>query len=291
MKSLLKKNIYIRKGGDYNFPVILSFPHSGRNYKKDFCESFNIDLIDLRKSEDAFVDCLFKDIIQKKHNYIFADFPRTFIDLNRRRNEINLADLTSFPETFETIETQLALCGFGVIHTKSNSGKDIYKGKISWNDYNKRISSFYDPWYASLYDIIEESKEKFSEIILVDCHSMPSKGIDENDMNQCDFVIGDLNGKTCSSEIKSFLKSYFKNSEYKITFNTPFSGQNILREFANVPEGINGIQLEINKKLYMNENTIMMNNDTKKLEHFLSKFINDLGNYLLGLNNFINAAE
>ena len=142
-----------------------------------------------------------------------------------------------------------------------------------------------------MYDIIEESKEKFSEIILVDCHSMPSKGIDENDMNQCDFVIGDLNGKTCSSEIKSFLKSYFKNSEYKITFNTPFSGQNILREFANVPEGINGIQLEINKKLYMNENTIMMNNDTKKLEHFLSKFINDLGNYLLGLNNFINAAE
>ena len=41
----------------------------------------------------------------------------------------------------------------------------------------------------------------------------------------------------------------------------------------------------------MNENTIMMNDDTKKLEHFLSKFIKDLGNYLLGLNNFINVAE
>ena len=46
-------------------PIILSFPHSGRNYKNTFMEQSNVDYFELRDTEDAFLDEIYSKVIEK----------------------------------------------------------------------------------------------------------------------------------------------------------------------------------------------------------------------------------
>ncbi len=73
----------------YKFKAIFNSPHSGCIYPKEFLDSTNLDIYDLRTSEDAFVGDLF--FPTKLFNCLLmeAKFPRTFVDLNRSHLELD----------------------------------------------------------------------------------------------------------------------------------------------------------------------------------------------------------
>ena len=62
-----------------NSPLIIMTPHSGRNYSNRFLKYIDLDLKDLRNTEDYFIDQLF---IPNNNNfsYLNANFPRIFVD-------------------------------------------------------------------------------------------------------------------------------------------------------------------------------------------------------------------
>ena len=285
MNSLLKfkKNT--------SLPIILSFPHSGRNYKNTFMEQSNVDYFELRVSEDAFLDQIYSKVIEKNFSYIFADIPRCFIDLNRTRNEMTYDNFIEIPKKYLLNETSLAKCGYGVIHTNSNRGNKIYKDKLSSNIYEERLIKYYDPWYERLSLIINDLKKIHKNILLIDCHSMPSFSYGLEKKDSFDFVIGDFHGKTCSREIKNFIYNYFEESNYSFSFNYPYAGQNIIKNFSSLDHGVSAIQLEVNKKLYMNEKEVTPHNDNTKIINFLYDFIEQLKDFTLSLNKKQIAAE
>ena len=68
--------------------LFLNSSHSGRNYS-DFIKYFsNLPLNDLRKSEDTYIDLLFDNKLLK-FNFLIANFPRIFLDLNRSPLELD----------------------------------------------------------------------------------------------------------------------------------------------------------------------------------------------------------
>ena len=69
--------------------TIFSSPHSGSNYLKTFLEKSNLNLAELRSSEDAFVGELFEVATEHDASFIEAIFPRCFIDLNRSHSELD----------------------------------------------------------------------------------------------------------------------------------------------------------------------------------------------------------
>jgi len=290
MSFLKKNNSIIRCLEENTLPIILSFPHSGRDYNNNSIQKSKLSKKEFRKSEDAFLDYLFAMVFNLNINYIYANFPRVFIDLNRHRNEIIMSELEGAPKDFKAYKTQLALNGFGLIHTVSSNGKRFYDNKITWKEYQNRLINYYDPWYHNFKSLIEKTKRCHDNILLIDCHSMPSS-LGSSGFYDYDFVIGDLNGASCSDKINDFLEDYFKQYDFKISFNKPYSGQNILKNFTNPSIGIYGIQLEINKNIYMDENKLTYDKSNKDLEIFLKKLIEALGFYLRGFDRLANAAE
>ena len=78
---MLTSSIFNFKQTKQSF-LFLNSSHSGRNYS-DFIKYFsNLSLNDMRKSEDTYIDLLF-DNKMLNVNFLSANFPRIFVDLNR----------------------------------------------------------------------------------------------------------------------------------------------------------------------------------------------------------------
>ena len=241
----------------YKFKVIFNSPHSGCIYTKGFLDSTNVEIYDLRTSEDSFVGELFYSTKFFNCLLMEAKFPRTFIDLNRSHLEL---DPRLISGDFRFDKTARNMAGMGVIPRISGNGKEIYSKPIFAKDALKRLQSFYFPYHSYLYNLLVESKKRLGYAILFDCHSMPSKlnlefGNSKYN-NDPDIILGDLNGTSCSSFLINEVKAIFEKHNFFVTKNNPFSGGYITKHYGNPSDAIHVIQIEINKKLYMNENSI-----------------------------------
>ncbi|MFQ5959653.1 MAG: N-formylglutamate amidohydrolase, partial [Alphaproteobacteria bacterium] len=75
-------------------PLVVSSPHSGRDYPADFLAEARLDPLALRRSEDSFVDELFGGAPACGAPLLRAFFPRAYVDANREPYELD-------PEMFE----------------------------------------------------------------------------------------------------------------------------------------------------------------------------------------------
>ncbi len=70
-------------------PLVFSSPHSGDVYPRRFLARTRLTALQLRRSEDAFVDALFDGGVALGAPMIRARFPRTYLDLNREPYELD----------------------------------------------------------------------------------------------------------------------------------------------------------------------------------------------------------
>ena len=261
----------------YKFKAIFNSPHSGCIYTKEFLNSTNVEIYDLRTSEDSFVGELFYSTKFFNCLLMEAKFPRTFIDLNRSHLEL---DPRLISGDFRYEKTARNMVGMGVIPRISGNGKEIYSEPIIAKDAIKRLESFYFPYHSFLYNLLLESKNRLGYAVLFDCHSMPSKlNLEISNSkynNDPDIILGDLNGTSCSSFLVSEVKAVFEKHNFFVTKNQPFSGGYITKKYGNPSNDIHVIQIEINKKLYMDENSFKKNKNFKNFRIKLTSVIEEL---------------
>src|SRR5579883_1519981 len=70
-------------------PVIFASPHSGRAYPDDLLSAARLDALNLRRSEDSFVDELFAAAPDHGAPLLAATFPRAYCDANREPWELD----------------------------------------------------------------------------------------------------------------------------------------------------------------------------------------------------------
>ena len=261
----------------YKFKAIFNSPHSGCIYTKEFLDSTNVEIYDLRTSEDSFVGELFYSTKFFNCLLMEAKFPRTFIDLNRSHLELDPCLISG---DFRYDKTARNMVGMGVIPRISGNGKEIYSEPIIAKDAMKRLESFYFPYHSFLYNLLLESKNRLGYAVLFDCHSMPSKlNLEISNSkynNDPDIILGDLNGTSCSSFLVSEVKAVFEKHNFFVTKNQPFSGGEITKKYGNPSNDIHVIQIEINKKLYMDENSIKKNKNFENFRIKLTSVIEEL---------------
>ena len=276
----------------FSFKVVFNSPHSGSIYDNDFLKSTNLSTNDLRSSEDSFVGELFDSTKFFNCLLMEAKFPRTFVDLNRSHLELD-PNLISGDFYFE--KTARNIAGLGVIPRFSGSGKAIYNKTISIDNALRRLERYYFPYHNFLKSLLLESKKRLGYAIMFDCHSMPSRlNIEKDDarkINESDIILGDLNGSSCSQNLIENVESIFKFHDFFVTKNHMFSGGYITKKYGDPNNGIHVIQIEINKKLYMDEDKIKKNKNFFTLRRKLIPVIRELSNLTPYNQNKSIAAE
>jgi N-formylglutamate deformylase len=75
------------------------------------------------------------------------------------------------------------------------------------------------------------------------------------DKKLADIVLGDLNGLSCSTEFTEFVATQFRYYGYSVALNDPYVGLDLLRQYGRPAQGFESLQIEINRAVYLNEDT------------------------------------
>jgi N-formylglutamate amidohydrolase len=262
-------------------PLVFDSPHSGARYPEDF--RFACALAVLRSAEDAHVDELFGAAPAHGATLIGALFPRSYIDANR-----SLADLDEtlidgrWPGPLRPSEkTRL---GMGLVRRLTRPGVPVYARKLAVAEIEHRIRTYYEPYHAALDAVCDRLHARFGVLWHLDCHSMPSASPllpgDKIGRRRADFVLGDRDGTTCGPDFTAFVARRLSDMGYEVRINDPYKGVELVRKHGRPHEARHSLQIEVNRRLYMNEATVERNANFARLKADLTRLVADLAGFV-----------
>lgn len=270
---------------DFQYPIVLSSPHSGCDFPQEFLQNSCRSESELRSSEDSFVNDIIIDASNAGIPMISMNIPRTFVDVNRDKIEIDDTMYFDKAPSPDTVGSRRCRVGLGVIHRIVAQNKPIYDGLISYEEAQERIKYVYEPYHKRLKQLIDKCQKKFGFCLLVDCHSMPSKICNiMNESKPVEFCISNLFDESCPAPISAFIGEQLSQKGYRVEFNRPYAGAFITFNYCQPRKNIHTLQLEINRSLYMDENVYKKNNDFQSVSKCVSESLIALGKFLLDFN-------
>src|SRR5277367_3276423 len=234
-------------------PLLFNSPHSGRVYPQAFLEASRLDLTTLRRSEDSFVGELIEGVVGRGHPVMRANFPRSYVDVNREPYELDPRMFNGRLPSFANTRSMRVAGGLGTIPRVVGDGQEIYRERLSVDDALARIEALYKPYHRALRRLINKAHQAFGTVIVVDCHSMPSIGVSRDEPRRPDVVIGDRYGTSCAALLPDMVEETMNAMGYSVGRNKPYAGGFITEHYGNPASGLHTIQLELNRAIYMDE--------------------------------------
>jgi len=262
-------------------PLVLDSPHSGVAYPDDF--RFACPLAQLRQAEDTHVEKLYDFAPGLGVAWIEALFPRSYIDVNRNTTEVDVALIgdawTNPVETAPAALNKVRL-GKGLIWRMTDEGVPIYDRKLSAGEVRGRIDRCWRPYHEAVARAISEARARHGYSIHLNCHSMPAVAstyaTDFPGLVHADFVIGDRDGSTASSALSRLVCELLRGFGYDVSHNHPYKGVELVRRYGDPAADRHSIQVEINRKLYMDETTLEPHAGFPRLQGHLRELVQGL---------------
>jgi N-formylglutamate deformylase len=150
----------------------------------------------------------------------------------------------------------------------------IYDRKLGVAEVENRIQRFHQPYHAALSRQIEAAHKKFGGIWHLNLHSMPANSYElleiDTDKELADFVLGDRDGVTCDPVLVETIEAFLIGRGYTVARNDPFKGVALIARIGRPAENRHSLQIEVNRKLYMDENTYEKSQGFDALQQSLS---------------------
>jgi N-formylglutamate amidohydrolase len=236
-------------------PVTFNSPHSGARYPASFLAASRLDPKTLRRSEDAYVDELFAPAPRFGAALMRAHFPRAFVDVNREPYELDPRMFEGRLPPFANTRSLRVAGGLGTIARIVGDAQEIYGTRLPVEEALERIEGIYKPYHRALRRLVSRAHREHGLSLLIDCHSMPSIGVSRDDRSRADIVLGDRYGAACAPAIVDFVEHELRGLGLHVTRNRPYAGGYITEHYGAPATDVHALQIEINRALYMNEQT------------------------------------
>ncbi|MHA7898885.1 MAG: N-formylglutamate amidohydrolase [Henriciella sp.] len=255
-------------------PVIFASPHSGQVYPQSMRELLSVPLSDLQRTEDAFVDELYASASDQGGILLSATYARGFVDLNRDARELDASMFHNGLPRMAGMPSARVKAGLGCLPRVGASGRDIYTQPISREDGQFRLEAVHDRYHEVLQQEIDALKPDWSDIFVIDCHSMPSRQPGRS--NLPDIVLGDRFGSSCSAKLTSLVERHFRREGLSVTRNAPYAGGYTTRRYGRPRRGVHVLQIELNRSLYMNELDVLKSHGFERTRSQIDQLINQI---------------
>jgi N-formylglutamate deformylase len=238
-------------------PVLIDSPHSGRHYTSDFIHVCTQQ--QLRTAEDFHIDEILSLLPDCGATVIAANYPRTYIDVNRALTDLDVS-LMYEPWPWLTRPSLYTQAGIGLIHREVRPGHAIYRERLSMSVVQQRIRSAYMPYHEALSHERASLLGRFGHVVMLNVHSMPSSSAPKDAQGRhYDVVLGDRDGQTSQSVFTNYLAQLFTQQGMRVAVNKSFKGGEIVRRHGAPQEGVQAVQIEFNRALYMDEMSLTLN--------------------------------
>lgn len=202
---------------------------------------------------DRYVDQLYKPVIDELgFPSVITQWHRYAVDLNRLPDDVDEDSVKGHKNPSGSF-TQ------GLHWVKTTQGEDLLKEPMTPATHEILVQKYFQPFHEGVAQLFSEFKaEGFSRVFHIDAHSMPSLGTQAHrDPGQPrpEVVVSDFLGKSSSDVFKNLVVSSFEKAGFQVGYNFPYIGGRVTQTYGHPEKGQESIQVELNRKLYMDEAT------------------------------------
>jgi len=265
-----------------DLPVLLSVPHSGRDYPDWLVGLSSAGKPALSMLEDPFVDRLIWRALQRGCGAVIARTPRAAVDCNRAEDEVD-------PSVVEGARrnrvSARARGGLGIVPARTQQHGYLWRRAISPKQLEERLAQSYRPYHAAIEAQLALLVDRFGCALLLDCHSMPppSDGVPP-------VVFGDCRGRSSDGWLSAEAMAISRRSGFEAGLNDPFAGGHIIERHAQPNNGIHALQVEIDRRCYLDERLGKPGAGFDRVAALIETLAVELGQSLAG-RQYATAAE
>jgi N-formylglutamate amidohydrolase len=243
-----------------NSPIVCNIPHAGLSVPTQCKESFTLSEEKLTHEvsymADMYTDELYGELAHVA-SFIKPTISRVVVDVERFENED---------------EEPMARVGMSAFYTKTSGGELL---RTINQAQRKELETIYHEYHETFTTLVEKTLASQGRAIIVDCHSFPSvPRVYEPDQElfRPDICIGTDSYHT-PQELTDFLVSHFTNAGYSVKINSPFAGTIVPMSHYHKDGRVVSVMIEVNRKLYMNEETFERSEDFSSTARTISRCV------------------
>ena len=233
-------------------PFFVSIPHSGEDVPDEVTWLSDLEEPTLMRDVDRFVDDLYSPVISEADLLaVKTQWHRYVVDLNRLEDEFDEDSVEGAPHGVGTHPK-------GLHWSVTTHGEQLIKVPMTMELHNKLVSSYYNPFHGSVSGMREKIKKDFGVVYHLDLHSMPSKGTNlhpDPGQTRAEIVVSDYHGSSAEEPYRDIVMKAYQEAGFQVAYNWPYVGGGVTRRYGKPEEKCHTIQVELNRMLYMNEDT------------------------------------
>ena len=255
----------------------VSCPHSGEKIPENVKWLDHLPEPHLMRDVDRYVDQLYQSICESLAiPFIKSEWHRYVIDLNRLPEDYDAQSVlgASLPINTHPRGLHWSVTTFNEVLIQQPMSMDLHL---------ELVKNIYREFHDRVQAQHEKNKIKFPVSYQLDVHSMPSKGTSmhkDPGKLRADVVISDFIGKSCSSRYLQIVKTAFAQQGFKVAYNDPYIGGGVTQLYGKPSLRQECIQVELNRALYMDEESKKKNSQFFDCQKRLAKAIEAIWNEL-----------
>jgi len=268
-------------------PILIAVPHAGRAYSGSILRELRQPEVTALKLEDRLVDQVAARVAETVGApLLVANAPRAMIDLNRAPDDIDweMFGGKGRTQTGGYSPGRRARTGLGLIPRRVPGIGELWKKRHQEAELTARIKGIHEPYHACLSRELQDLRERWGAALLIDLHSMPPikprAGI-----GAPEFVVGDRFGTACHGRLVAASFSHFNECRRLAAHNRPYAGGYVLERHADPRAGINAMQIEIDRSVYLDSDLAQLGNGFEGTVEVLSRLIRSLSTHVCELGD------
>lgn len=260
--------MYFEVSKNKNSPVVCNVPHAGIVIPEEFRSDFVLDQKDLDDEvlymADNYTHFLYGELLYIS-SYITATLSRIVVDIERFPNEE---------------DEPMSKVGMSSIYTRTSTGAIL---RTITKENRVALERIYREYHTTFTTLVSESLKNNNKAIILDCHSFPSVPRvyePEQGFNRPDICIG-VDEYHTPQGLVDILKNNFETLGFSVKINSPFSGSIVPLSLYKKDTRVISVMIEVNRKLYMNEETFQKVKNFSQVSKDISRSI------ITSLNQFM----
>ena len=161
------------------------------------------------------------------------------------------------PERFaDDADEPMAAKGMGAVYTKTSDGRPL-RSSLDAEERQRLLDAYYFPHHQKLERLVRSALADCGHCVIIDAHSFPSSPL-PCDLDQTplrpDICIGTDAFHTPDWLQRTALDA-FNDVGWHVALNRPYAGSIVPSGFYRKDARVSSIMVEVNRSLYMNEDT------------------------------------
>ncbi len=294
-------------------PVVVEIPHAGVELPLPFLEPLAAPVRALGRDADLYVDALYEDAPAQGATVVVARTSRYVVDLNRAEADID-------GEVVEGGRSDVRM-HHGLIWRTTSDGEPALARKLSQGELEERLAMVWRPYHRALAEVIARKHRQFGIAVVLAAHSMPSfersgardgrrDGRRDGDRERwagrtdepgatgvardapaapweearprADVVPGTRGRRSAHGRFIDEVEAHATAFGWTVRHDDPYAGGYTTQHYGRPAEGVHAIQVELARRLYLDEGTLRPNERFASARGWCRELIARLGRLALG---------